>query len=429
MIQLGGMGAFYNAALSHYYLMVLRYGWSDEKIAQHYEVYMHGASLLFPIGTAVAALAQDLYGPTSLGCWIATPQPRQCLTRDDIDCTSGEHAMVYAWAYQGGPLFLLLIYIAHAMYLVYQKVREVTRKAEKWTLQHASLSASQYSVDGASSVHSSHAMGSSDGGGGGGDTPSAQQQQQQHRGQRRATRHAERTREVAWQAILYVLAYLVTHMWAFVVYHIEVYATHVPGPLLVLENVSWPLQGFLNLFVFIRPQVQATRKRTPTLTYWQAVHMVLLGNDQARRVALQQHVSAQQSGAGETAHVMANSSSHVAVRSQPRGAQSESFHNLTTSNTASNHSVNDEQPPPLPPNLNRLSEGNNEENSDSVEKESTSSSKDQKEEPAGKKNNDNSNGNEMDGARSRLPETALSPSAAGQWRLDLRAAMQDVYDD
>ena len=326
-IQLGGIGAFYNAGLSHYYLMVLRYGWTDERIAKRFEPWIHGASLLFPIGTAFAALGQDLYGPTSLGCWIATPQPRQCLTRDEISCTSGEHAMMYAWAYQGGPLFLLLIYIAYAMYLVYQKVQEVTHKAEKWTMQHAS--ASQYSLDGDSSHDEARVVVES------GVSSSdnlvevnsvelpAIVTQKQHRGQRRATRAAERTREVAGQAILYVMAYLVTHMWAFIVYHIEVYAARVPGPLLIIENVSWPLQGFLNLFVFIRPQVQATQRKTPTLSYLQAVYVVLLGNEQARHAALQQHVSALQSASGRE---MPSLSSHVGVRSQSRGAlSSENF--------------------------------------------------------------------------------------------------------
>jgi hypothetical protein len=65
-LQIGGIGAFYNAALSHYFFMVLRYRMSEREIAQKHEPIIHAVSLGFPIATALAALFQDLYGPSGM---------------------------------------------------------------------------------------------------------------------------------------------------------------------------------------------------------------------------------------------------------------------------------------------------------------------------------------------------------------------------
>ena len=79
------------------------------------------------------------------------------------------------------------------------------------------------------------------------------------------SRYSERTNEAAWQAFLYVIAYAVTHVWAFVVFNIELGGGTNPFYLLFIENFFWPLQGFANVFIFLRPRIRARRKSSPEM--------------------------------------------------------------------------------------------------------------------------------------------------------------------
>lgn len=292
-MQLGCVGAFYNAAISHYYLMFLCHGWTEKQIAQRHERYIHATAILFGLGTATAALFQDLYSPTALGCWIG-PEPRLCLARDAIECERGESAVVYAWVYQGIPLFLMLVYIAYTMRQIFTKVREVTLKAERWTMDHAqsTLASIQNTPSYVSAVQSSEDdnlnmsadMSSDDddetrNNVAGNPTTSAQSQRRRTR--RNVKRRANRTKEAAIQAFLYVFAYLITHMWAFVVYHLDQYVDRVPGILMIVQNISWPLQGLLNLFVFLRPRIQVLQRYFPELTYQQAAYVAIFSYNES----------------------------------------------------------------------------------------------------------------------------------------------------
>lgn len=226
--QFGIIGSFYNGALSLYFLKSLCSSMKDKEIADRYEKWVHLLCVVWPLGTSVAAWFQDLYSYSGLGCWIA-PEPLRCHRRDNVDCIRGENAYIFAWVYTGIPLVLLCIFILYAMSMIYYKVKEISKKADRWTINV-----------GASIISTSSNLG-------GNPTDASGSIHAEATGRNSMSKHAKRTRDAAWQAFLYVAAYAVTHMWAFIVVNIELGGGTTPSYLVIIQNFFWPLQGFCNV--------------------------------------------------------------------------------------------------------------------------------------------------------------------------------------
>ena len=127
MLTLGTLGSYYNGALCGYYWLTICYQMSEIDIARRFEKYAHGFSILWPFATAFAALGQDFYGPSALGCWM-TPTPLFCNRDDGVDCIRGRYAYLYAWVYVGVPKTLLGCFIGYTMYKIYSHVRTTMKK-------------------------------------------------------------------------------------------------------------------------------------------------------------------------------------------------------------------------------------------------------------------------------------------------------------
>ena len=276
-LQLGILGSFYNAALSGYFMLTLCDRLTEAQITQRYERITHAVSLAWSVGTAVAALwPLNLYSVCALGCWIA-PEPVRCHTRDDVSCVRNNHAYLYVWVFTGIPLLLCLGFIIYTMVRIYTTVRSVSVAADRITFR-----AHMERLGGGDDIHHPN------------ETPATtttndhgvvsqptttttitttsnnhrtvQQQQQQQQ----QSRYAVRVKETATQAFLYVAAYVITHLFAFLCVIIEQAGGTNPFLTIFLENLLWPLQGFLNVFVFLRPKVQSLRKDA-NVSYGQAV--------------------------------------------------------------------------------------------------------------------------------------------------------------
>jgi hypothetical protein len=262
-IHFGNIGSFYNAALALYFYKSLCYSMKDEQIAKRYEKWIHIVSIGWCLGTAIAALQQDLYSFNGLGCWMA-PEPLRCHRRDGVDCIRGENVYIFIWLYNGIPDLLLCNFIVYAMYKIYMKVKEVSGRAEKWSIATASASiiaSSSLRLETASqrgSIVRNESQGSS--------------------------RYAKRTKEAAWQAFLYVMAFVVTHAWTFVVVLIEQSGGTSPFFVVFIQNLFWPMQGFVNVFIFLRPRIQSIQKSSPGMHYFiAAYHSVFLYDEVHRR--------------------------------------------------------------------------------------------------------------------------------------------------
>jgi hypothetical protein len=282
-IQFGMTGSFYNGALALYYYKSLCHSMKDEQIAKTYEKWIHTGCLVWSLGTATAAWQQDLYSFSGIGCWIA-PEPLRCHTRDDVDCIRGEDAYLYSWVYTGIPLILICIYINYTMGMIYMKVKEICRKAERWSI--GMVGASMGSNPSRTEVTQSSDRNSND------ESLHIRSQTLEAtsrrfsisgNGDRGRSRYAERKKEAAWQAFLYVLAYAVTHMWAFVVGIIELGGGTNPFYVILLHVFFWPLQGFANVFIFLRPRIQSIQKSSPETYYFTAAYHSVFHYDEVRQ--------------------------------------------------------------------------------------------------------------------------------------------------
>jgi hypothetical protein len=285
LIQFGILGSFYNCALALYFYKSLCFNMKDEQIAKRYEKWIYIVSIVWCLGTASAGWLQDLYSFSGLGCFYA-PEPLRCHRRDDIDCIRGEDANIYAWLYSGVPNFLLFNYIIYSMWMIYMKVKKVSRRAEQWsigmvgasTVSNINLSRTEVTQSSDSnindrSLHSrSHTL-----------EVASQLGSITGNANRGRSRYAERTKEAALQAFLYVNAYFITHMWAFVVLIVEMFGGTNPFFLVLLENVFWPLQGFANVFIFLRPRIKSIQKTSPEMHYFTAAYHSVFHYDEVRQ--------------------------------------------------------------------------------------------------------------------------------------------------
>jgi hypothetical protein len=179
----------------------------DEQIAKRYEKWIHIGCLVWSLGTATASWQQDLYSYSGVECWIA-PEPLRSHRRDDVDCIRSENAYIYGWLYMGIPLIRCCIYIMYCMVMIYTKVKEFSRKAERWSI--GMVGASTYSNPSRMEVAQSSDRNISDG------SLHTRSQALEVNSRRESIsgndnrgrlRYAERTKEAAWQALFYVIAY------------------------------------------------------------------------------------------------------------------------------------------------------------------------------------------------------------------------------
>jgi hypothetical protein len=271
-IQFGIIGSFYNGALALYFYMSLCHSMKDEQIAKRYEKWIHTGFLVWALGTATAAWQQDLYSYSGAGCWIA-PEPLRCHRRDDVDCIRGENAYIYGWLYMGGPLILCCMYITYTMWMIYKKVKEISLLADKWSIGMAG--ASTLSTRSRMEVTQSSDRNIND--------ESLQIEATSGNDNQGSSRYAKRTKEAAWQAFLYVIAYAVTHQWAFVVTNIELAGGTNPFYLILLQVFFWPLQGFANVFIFLRPRIKSIQKSSPGMYYFTAAYHSVFHYDEVHR--------------------------------------------------------------------------------------------------------------------------------------------------
>ena len=110
-VQLGYTGIFYNMALSFYYLLVIRYGWREDRL-QKVKVLFHGIPLLFGWGLAFAGI--PFYELSYWGCWIL-PEP-------------GTPRFARSLIFFIVPLMIVLVLASINMLLVYMAVRRQDRK-------------------------------------------------------------------------------------------------------------------------------------------------------------------------------------------------------------------------------------------------------------------------------------------------------------
>jgi hypothetical protein len=134
-IQLGIITPFYNALLACYYYLTIRREWKEEEFKRKVEYAGHFVSIVFGLGTSIAALVMKLYNNSTVWCWIAPyPFPTGCGNGpEQIPCERGHNANTYRWGFYYGPLWIMIVLVIIFMALVYAYVRSLDAKMGKYT--------------------------------------------------------------------------------------------------------------------------------------------------------------------------------------------------------------------------------------------------------------------------------------------------------
>lgn len=127
--QFGIASSFYNASLSIFYLLVIRYGWREDQI-RRIEPLLHAVPILWGLSTAIAGIPLTIFNSANLWCWIAPYQDR------------GTNADLYRWVFFYGPLWIMIGIVTGCVIFIFHHVLSLEAKSAQyvssWGLDAAS---------------------------------------------------------------------------------------------------------------------------------------------------------------------------------------------------------------------------------------------------------------------------------------------------
>lgn len=195
---------FYNFGVSVYYVLVIRYGKSQEFLQRYVEPIIHAVATSIPLGLGIWAWVSDAINSVKqLGglCQIYE-FPFKCSATDGVECTRGHNWKIISTFAGFGLLVPLWIGLIVAMAIVALHVRK-----------------HEVSV-----------------------------------AQSRMNPETARLRQTCIQAMLYIVAYFVTYAFVPANQILAMLDIKPQFSIAVLLKVFLPFQGFLNFFIYIRPR-------------------------------------------------------------------------------------------------------------------------------------------------------------------------------
>lgn len=256
---LGFMGAYYNAALSYYYYAVVVRGMQDRKFSKWPERICHVVCCLFGFLSALMGIFWNTYNPNNdeLGCYIA-PYPLDCLEDETVPCERGELAWIHNYIAGVIPIFLVLFLIIFFNVSIYRSVRSLEKKVMRYDFARSveagsTTAGSSIAPSVADNASTTMTMTTT--------MTTTQQQQQQ-----RQDVH-QRSKKIAAQGFLYVFCFSISWLFVFIMFISNMIDPQgvTDGKYFaaqVLMSLFYPVQGFLNAIVYIRPRVLQWRNST-----------------------------------------------------------------------------------------------------------------------------------------------------------------------
>ena len=207
----------YNGGLSIYYLLVIKYGWSDAKLRKLEKWFHYLVPLAFGIITAIIPAAFKLYNPANWNCWIATDY------KDPADSRQGL-VQGFQLAFFYIPLAVTILLSSTIMFIIYLYVRENEMKTARMSVVSSRLT---------------------------------------------------RTKQVARQGMLFVAALVVSWFFAAIMRVIQMSGETPPTALIVVGGVFAPSQGFFNSITYFRIRASRQMRDNPGTPKWKIVRGII----------------------------------------------------------------------------------------------------------------------------------------------------------
>ena len=234
LMQLSSLWAvWYNAMLSFYYLLTVRFQVKRQEFCKKYEPWLHLSGAIFFPTTALAGYVGKWYGEEDLAmtCWIA--EIKTGCDEYGNNC-SGDASELIAYMIGAVPTVISILAVIINNAIIYIFVRKSLRSGNNGSSKGSE------------------------------DNESAERQTIQNR----------LSHEAAIQGFLYVSSFLITISPAFAIQILDGsmgYAESDQGsiyPLLVLNSILLPLQGFFNVFIYVRPSYIRFGAANPNKSSW-----------------------------------------------------------------------------------------------------------------------------------------------------------------
>lgn len=246
-IQIGIGSIVYYVGLALYYLLVLKYRWSEDRLAIVLKV-THCVSWTLSLGTSIAALFLGLFNEAALWCWISSFPSGCANTRSgDAECERGDHAWVYRWAFYYSPLWFSIIMITILTGMTTYSVVHSERKSRKWR-QGGVRADGTYDVA-------------------------------------RSTSH-----KVFVQNLHYVLAFYVTWTFPTLLRVKDTMGDPIKFWLSLCMTIFLPLQGLWNCTVYFRPRYNRLREEMPDESFLSVFLRTFFGTTPTRKVLVRKSV-------------------------------------------------------------------------------------------------------------------------------------------
>ena len=259
---------WYNCMLSFYYLLTVRLQVKRKDFRRKYEWIMHLPGAIFFSLTAATGFFGGWYSEEryTMTCWIGEV-PRGC-----SECWGG---VIVAYIFGGIPSITTLLSVIINNLVVYMFVRKLLLSSPQRETSR------ERRDDGSSSMRLPT-------------NPRSSSNENtciesivsiprvESESKKPLTRKQRLAKEASTQCFLYVSTFLVTFASASIILVIEGNVANGEEdlrkiyPLLVLNSMLLPLQGFFNVFIYVRPSYDRFREQSPEKSKWFILKQALL---------------------------------------------------------------------------------------------------------------------------------------------------------
>ncbi|KAL7532153.1 hypothetical protein ACHAXR_004470 [Thalassiosira sp. AJA248-18] len=206
--ELGNLATpLYNMSLCVYYVLVIRNGWAEDRIRSAAEPFMHAVPMTIAFTIAILGIPFTLYNNSGWLCWIAS---YGC---ENGTCERGQHANIFRWVHYA-IIWSAILSVTVGMYSIYVKVKVQERLQSQETNDDA-------------------------------------------------VRRGRKSKKVAIQAALFVGALYLTWFFTTITRIYQITTGKNSFTLLVLMATFFPLQGFFNCLIYLRPRYLRCKSRNP----------------------------------------------------------------------------------------------------------------------------------------------------------------------
>ncbi|CAJ1948245.1 unnamed protein product [Cylindrotheca closterium] len=252
--QLAVASPLYNVSLSIYYLLHIQQGWKENSLKK-IEPLFHVIPALFAVGTAISAAVGEMYGNVFWTCWI-NPDPPQ------------KYFRYFQWSFLFAPVWICILIQLSVMTTLWWTMRKQERLiSRKYALKAPTMTGVITQNINNSTVNGGDGTATADQSTSFGDnSASLAFSAKDDRKRRSINEEGKYSSRIAVQGSLYVLAFCITWFFPTVQRIIELGNGTNYFAIQALDTTLLPLQGFLNVLIYLRPKYTTYRRKYPDLS-------------------------------------------------------------------------------------------------------------------------------------------------------------------